>query len=262
MSDKLTRTRDGAIARWTIDDPASRNTLTGEIVEAMLAACADAAADPSLRFVVLSGSDGAFCAGGSLGGFATSIGRPLADGEIDPLIALNMRFGDLLHALCALPQVLIAAVDGPAMGGGFGLACCADFCIASERASFATPEVTLGIVAAQIAPFVWRRLGDRAARQCLLQGQRYSAIEASALGLVDEVAADARVAAAALIERLKAAAPGAVAATKRLLNQLDAAATLDLRVDAAHAFAASLRSPEALDGLAAFGKKRKPRWAE
>jgi isohexenylglutaconyl-CoA hydratase len=258
---KLLRERSGATERWTLNNPTNRNALDDEIVEDLLAACADAVGDPSLRFIVLGGSGGSFCAGGNLGGMAATLGQPLPAGEVDPLIAMNMRFGDLLHALSALPQLLIAAVDGPAFAGGFGLVCCADFVIATPRASFATPEVTLGIAPAQIAPFVWRRLGDRAARQCLLQARRFHAAQAQAIGLVDEIAEDLNAATEAMLQSLRACAPDAVAATKRLLNQLEAHAVKDVRSDAAQAFAASLRSPEAPEGLAAFAKKQAPSWA-
>jgi len=259
---KLVRERDGAVERWSLNNPAHRNAIDEEIVDALLTACADATKDPSLRFVVLSGRGGAFCAGGDLGGLAALVGQPLPAGEIDPLLAMNMRFGDLLHALSALPQWLVAAVDGPAMAGGLGLVCCADVVVATPRASFATPELTLGIAPAQIAPFVWRRLGPRVARQCLLQACRYSAAEAQAIGLVDEIAEDLDAAVAALLLRLRATAPDAVAATKRLLKALDLHAVKDLRIEGARAFAASLRSPEATEGLAAFARKRTPRWAE
>jgi isohexenylglutaconyl-CoA hydratase len=258
---KLERARDGATERWTLNHPATRNALDEEIVEALHAACDAAAADPSLRFIVLGGAGGAFCAGGHLGGFASQVGQPLPAGRTDPLIALNLRFGDLLHRLVALPQLLIAAVDGPAMAGGFGLVCCADFVIATPRASFATPEVTLGIAPAQIAPFVWSRLGDRTARQLLLEGRRFDALEALQVGLVDEIAEDLSTGTGAQLERLKAAAPDAVAATKRLLHTLGSHAVKDLRPQAAQAFAASLRSPEASQGLAAFSKRQAPPWA-
>jgi len=259
---KVVRERAGDVERWSLNNPANRNALDADIVDALLTACADAAKDPSLRFIVLSGRGGAFCAGGDLGGFATLVGKPLPAGEIDPLLAMNMRFGDLLHALSGLPQWLIAAVDGPAMAGGLGLVCCADVVIASPRASFATPEVTLGIVPAQIAPFVWRRLGPRPARQCLLQARRYDADEALAIGLADEIADDLGAAVTAQLVRLRATAPDAVAATKRLLKTLDLHAMKDVRGEGARAFAASLRSPEASEGLAAFAKKRAPRWLE
>lgn len=258
---KVERVRDGATERWTLNHPPTRNALDEEIVDALHAACDDASADPSLRFIVLSGAGGAFCAGGHLGGFASQVGRPLAAGQTDPLLALNLRFGDLLHRLVALPQLLLAAVDGPAMAGGFGLVCCADFVVATPRASFATPEVTLGIAPAQIAPFVWSRLGDRTARQLLLEGRRFDALEALQIGLVDELAEDLAAGTRAQLDRLQAAAPDAVAATKRLLQALGAHAVKDLRQEAARAFAASLRSPEAAQGLAAFAKRHAPPWA-
>ncbi len=261
MPTKFLRNREGALERWIINDPATRNALNNRIVDSMLAACDEAKQDDSLRIIALTGAAGSFCAGGSLDGFASHVGHPLPEGETDPLIEMNIRFGDLLHALCALPQLLIAAVDGPAMGGGFGLVCCADFCIANHRAIFATPEVTLGLVPAQIAPFVWRRLGDRMARHFLLQGQKFSAAEAQAMGLVDQLADDVLAATDDLIERLTLVEPIALAATKRLLNRINAHAVPDVRVEAAQMFAQSLRSPQALHGLHAFAEKRKPGWA-
>lgn len=261
MSDKLQITRSGETEHWTLNDPATRNALTDEVVAALAQACKRAAQDRALRFVVLQGSGGSFCAGGSLGGFAQSIGQALSVGETDPLIAMNAGFGNLLNALCALPQMLLVAVDGPAMGGGLGLVCCGDFVLATPSAVFATPEVTLGIVPAQIAPFVHRRLGDRLARQMLLSGEKYSAQQALALGLVDKVADDLPAALAQQIAVLRRAAPGAVAHTKALLHMLNQAPAQDLTAQAAIKFAASLRSPEAAEGLAAFAGKRKPGWA-
>lgn len=255
--------RQGDTERWTLNDPASRNALSDAMVLGLYEATLRAQSDGTLRVIVLTGAAGAFSAGGSLGSFASAIGRALAPGEDDPLVALNRGFGDALHALCGLPQLLVCAVDGPAMGGGFGLVCCADHVIATRRSAFGTPEVTLGLPPAQIAPFVWQRLGDAAARQCLLQGRVYRAEEAQAIGLVDEVVADDTLD-PALHERLQAlrrAAPGAVAGTKRLLQRLRARMP-DLRDEAAIAFAGALRGPEAAAGLAAFARKQPAPWAE
>lgn len=257
----IDRQRD--VETWALNEPATRNALSDAMVLALFEACLRAKADASLRGVVLTGADGAFCAGGSLGGFASAIGQPLAPGESDPLIALNRGFGDLLHALCGLPQWLLCAVDGPAMGGGFGLACCADVVIATERSAFATPEVTLGLPPAQIAPFVWRRLGDATARQCLLSGTRWTAREAQAVGLVNTVVADDALDAAVAYasKALCRAAPGAVAATKQLLQRLQQPLP-DLRDEAAIAFANALRGPEAAAGLAAFASKQPAPWTK
>ena len=261
--DALLRQCTGHTERWVLNSPATRNSLTAASVGALLDACQAASSDTSLRFIVLTGSDGSFCAGGSLGDFSKLIGQPLAEGEVDPLLAMNQRFGDLLHALTALPQILIAAVDGPAMGGGLGLVCCAEFCVATQRSTFAAPEVTLGLVPAQIAPFAWRRLGDRTARQFMLQGQKLTAVQAKDLGLVDECVDGGEVellaATAALIQSLKSSAPQAVAATKKLWASFTAAP--DIRAAAACAFATSLRGSEAPEGINAFAEKRAPTWA-
>jgi isohexenylglutaconyl-CoA hydratase len=261
MTDKLQITRAGEVEHWTLNDPATRNALTDELVAALRHACARAAADSDLRFVVLQGSGGAFCAGGSLAGFSEAIGQPLPAGQDDPLLALNAGFGALLQTLCALPQMLLVAVEGPAMGGGLGLVCCADWVLAAPTAVFAAPEVTLGVVPAQIAVVVHRRLGDRVARRLLLSGEKLSADQALALGLADELAADLQAAVAQRVGMLRRSAPGAVAHTKALLDMLNQASAHDLPGQAAIKFVANLRSPEAAEGLAAFAGKRKPRWA-
>ena len=253
--------RHGDVERWTLNDPATRNALSDSMVLALFEACLRAQHDATLRVVVLTGAAGAFCAGGSLGSFASAIGQPLPPGETDPLLAANRSFGDVLHALTELPQLLVCAVDGPALGGGFGLVCCADHVIATERSLFGTPEVTLGLPPAQIAPFVWMRLGDAAARQCLLQGRRWLAAEAQSLGLVNDLAADGALEAALhdTLQHLNHAAPGAVASTKRLLQRLRGRVP-DLRDEAALAFAAALRGPEAEAGLVAFARKQPAPW--
>jgi isohexenylglutaconyl-CoA hydratase len=253
--------RQADTERWTLNDPTTRNALSDAMVLGLYEATLRAQKDDTLRVIVLTGAPGAFSAGGSLGHFASAIGQPLQPGEDDPLIPMNRRFGDVLHALCALPQMLVCAVDGAAMGGGFGLLCCADHVIATERSVFGTPEVTLGLPPAQIAPFVWQRLGDAAARQCLLQGRSYRAAEAQTLGLVDELVANDALD-AALRDRVAAmlrTAPRALAISKRLLQHLRDEVS-DLREEAAIAFASALRGPEAASGLAAFAKKQPAPW--
>lgn len=253
----------GCVERWTLNAPASRNALTGDAVAALRAACARAQLDTDLRAVVLQGAGGHFCAGGSLGDFASAIGhRWQGAADADPLLTLNRDFGALLEALCDLPQWVLAAVDGAAMGGGIGLLCCADFVLATPQAVFATPEVTLGIVPAQIAPFVVRRLGEATARNWLLLGQRWTAQEALHAGLVNAVVEGPL--ADAVHERLRTlanAAPGAVAATKQLLraqHTLPLPALLDA---AAQSFAGALRGSEAVAGLGAFAKRQPAPWS-
>ena len=253
----------GCVERWTLNAPDSRNALTGAAVDALRAACTRAQTDTDLRAIVLQGAGGHFCAGGSLGDFASAIGQPWQGAaNADPLATMNREFGALLEALSALPQWLLAAVDGAAMGGGIGLLCCADFVLATPQAVFATPEVTLGIVPAQIAPFVVRRLGDAAARDWLLLGQRWSAQDALRAGLVNAVAEGPL--ADAVQERLRTlalAAPAAVAATKQLLRAQHTLSLPALLDEAAQSFAGALRGSEAGAGLGAFAKRQPAPWS-
>ena len=257
---------NGFMEWWRLNSPQTPNALTDEVVASLSGNCTRAMQDGQLRLIVLTGNGGHFCAGGSLGGFASSIGKPLQTGEIDPLVQLNREFGTLLQQLAALPQLLIAAVQGAAMGGGVGLVCVADWVLADADAVFATPEVTLGIVPAQIAPFVQRRLGDGHARQWLLGGQRWSAQRALEVGLVQVIieADDAEHWQNQLqqqLARLAQAAPAAVAATKQLLAAIPVQ-SLDASLNqGAQAFATALRGAEAAAGLKAFASKEPTPWA-
>ena len=256
---------NGFVEWWRLNSPQTRNALTDEVVQALRDQATRAQKDSLLRVVVLCGNGGHFCAGGSLGGFASSIGSPLPAGAQDPLVEVNREFGHLLQQLAELPQLLIAAVQGAAMGGGVGLVCVADWVVADQQAVFATPEVTLGIVPAQIAPFVLRRLGDGLARQWLLGGQRWTASQAQQAGLVQAViqATDAVHWQSQLQQQLvicAQAAPQAVAATKRLLAA-SGGPSLDASLNqGAQAFASALRSAEAGAGLKAFSSKQPAPW--
>ena len=257
---------NGFVEWWRLNSPQTRNALTDEVVQALLQNCQRAAQDAQLRVVVLSGNGGHFCAGGSLGDFASSIGKPLESAQVlDPLVKVNREYGRLLQQLAGLPQLLIAAVQGAAMGGGVGLVCVADVVVADKAAVFGTPEVTLGIVPAQIAPFVLRRLGEARARQWLLCGQRWSAAQAYEAGLVQILVnasdgADWQSQLQRQIDLCAQAAPAAVAATKKLLADIPAQ-SLDASLNqGAQAFASALRGAEAGAGLSAFSHKQPAPW--
>ena len=130
---KLRTLRQGGFLFLTLDDAPTRNALSPEMVAELQAAIVAAAADATLRAVVLRGAQGFFCAGGSMGNFQKSQQSAAAAGEADPIAANNRRFGDFMIALARLPKVLVAVVEGAAMGGGFGLACAADIVLARTR---------------------------------------------------------------------------------------------------------------------------------
>src|SRR4029079_17645724 len=115
--------------------------------------------------------------------------RPLP--ELRNLIArTNRRVGDLLVAIQGAVQPVIAAIEGSTMGGGIGLVCVSDVALALEDAHFGLPETGLGLLPAQIAPFVVRRVGLTQARRLMLTGARFDGREAARIGLVHVVCAD------------------------------------------------------------------------
>jgi isohexenylglutaconyl-CoA hydratase len=261
---KLHTLRQGGFLYLTLDDAATRNALSPEMVQELQTVIDAAAADATLRAVVLRGANGFFCAGGSMGNFQEGLKAEQTQGGIDPIATSNRRFGDFMIALARLPKVLVAVVEGAAMGGGLGLACVADIALAREDAKFALSETTLGLVPAQIAPFVVARIGQTSARRLALSGERIDGIEALRIGLVDFVAEDTTALEArllAVLQGIARCAPGANSATKALLQEcaeVDLGPILDR---AARSFARQMRS-EGAEGVAAFRDKRDAAWVE
>jgi len=261
---KLRTLRQGGFLYLTLDDARTRNALSPEMVEELTAALAAAAADATLRAVVLRGANGFFCAGGSVDNFQKRQQSAAVTEESDPIAANNRRFGEFMIGLARLPKVLVAVIEGAAMGGGVGLACAADIVLARRDAKFALSETTLGLVPAQIAAFVVARIGQARARRLALAGERIDAIEAARIGLVDFVADDATALEArllAILQGIARCAPGANAATKALLQEcaeVDLGPILDR---AARLFARQMRG-EGAEGVAAFRDKRDAAWVE
>lgn len=246
----------------TLNRPDTRNALAPEVVAELAQAVCLAKSDANVRAVVLRGAQGFFCAGGNVGNFQARLDADV--GAHDPVAARNREFGHFMQRLSALPVPVIAVVEGAAMGGGMGLACAADLVLATADAKFALSETSLGIIPAQIAPFVMARLGPRAALRLGLFGERVSGDAAVALGLVDALAADSKALDALLAQwltRLCACAPGANRALKPLLRRCGRERDNEgeLLDEAAHLFAACMRS-EGAEGIAAFREKRSAAW--
>jgi methylglutaconyl-CoA hydratase len=157
---------------------------------------------------------------------------------------------------------VIARVQGPAIGGGAGLVAACDVAVCAEDATFAFPEVRLGLLPAVISLVVLPRIGGAAARRWFLTGERFGAAEARAMGLVHEVVPSSQLVARAeaLAGEVSKGAPGALRAAKRLLRELPGM-DRDAAVRHVVELIASVRvGPEAQEGLAAFLEKRPPRW--
>ena len=170
-----------------------------------------------------------------------------------------------MSAVSAAPQPVIAAVEGSVMGGGIGIVCASDVALASADARFGLPETGLGLIPAQIAPFVVQRVGLTHARRLMVTGARVDAAEAVQLGLVHELCADSAALDAALervLEQIRRCAPRANAATKQLVLNASGRALETVLDEAALVFADASLGEEAREGTLAFVQKRLPKWAE
>ena len=252
----------GSYVYITLDSPTTRNALTDEMVNGIQDAITHAESHPDTRALILRGAAHTFCAGGDFSNFRALMAAPAPPTAPDPIATFNRAFGAMLERLQACAMPTIAIVEGAAMGGGCGLAAACDFVLAASTAQFGMPEVTLGLPPAQIAPFIAARLGSGAALRLMLTGRRITAAQALACGLADEVAEpdalDARL--HALLTDLGRAEPAALRATKAIVQRCQHQTLGDTLDFASHAFAASLRSGTAAEGIAALTTKRQAQW--
>ena len=187
--------------------------MTPAMQSELIAAMQDAARS-HCRVLVLQGAGSAFCAGLDLSTLQSMAGK-----SADEYRADAERIGKLFRTLYELPMPTIAVVQGPAIGGGAGLATICDFTLAAPSAKFGYTEVRIGFVPALVSAFLALQIGDKRSRDLLLTGRLFDAVEAHRLGLVNELldpdALDARV--QSLAAELAANSPQSLAATKRLL---------------------------------------------
>ncbi len=246
----------------TLNRPQKRNAMNSALVKEMMAVFDSIHDDRSVRAVVLQGAEGTFCAGGDISG--------MNDGEADvsPEQAawnFNRSFGHMITQVNSAPQVVITLLEGAVLGGGFGLACISDIAIADKSAMLSMPETGLGIIPAQIAPFVVARIGLTQARRLALLGERVDGETATQLGISHYLtegreAMNAQL--ADVLKKVRRCAPQANADTKTLMLQVGVVEHEALLDGAADMFSASLRRDEGQEGTKAFMEKRKPFWAQ
>ena len=247
----------------TLNRPEVRNAMSSAMVREISAVMEAVRDDRAVRVVLLRGAGGHFCAGGDIKDMAaTAEAAPAPDGP-DPVAAANRAFGRMLSAVEAMPQAVVALLEGSVMGGGFGLACVADVVLATPTVVFRLPETGLGLPPAQIAPFLVRRVGLSHARRLAVTGATVDGASALALGLVHELCRDAaalEARAADVVKQVTRCAPSALAATKQIVLSAGSASLESLLDDAAARFAVAARGPEGAEGMRAFLEKRPPSW--
>lgn len=253
--------KHGWLTIW-LNQPENRNALSDALVAELASVLNSIRDDRTVRGITLRGRGGVFCAGGDLKNFKDNL---QSSSNRAATVEMSMRAAEIFDLVNTAPQVVIVLIEGAAMAGGFGLACCADVVICESTARFAMTETAIGLAPAQISPFVIQKIGYATGRRLMLTAARFDGIEAHRLGFADFTADNVEgleAIEAQIRKQVLGAAPGAVAATKKLLSQIAGKERGEVIQIAAENFADRLASDEAKEGITSFLEKRKPIWAE
>lgn len=246
-SDTATIEIESGVATITMDDPERRNALSAELVRSLDAHLVAADADPDVRVIVLTNTGTTFCAGADLKA---------------PPGARTGGMVDVLRRILDSPTPVIGRIAGHCMGGGVGLAAACDISVISDDAEVGFTEVRIGVAPAMISVVCLPKMRRADAMELFLSGERIPASRAVEVGLfnrtapahqLDEVVDE-------VVQRVVAGGPNALAASKRLVNEVP-----DLDREAAFAMTEQLSSAlfqadEAAEGIAAFREKRPAPW--
>ena len=247
------------VATVTLNRALRRNAFNAELIAALHEAFETLHGAEGVRVVFLRGAGGTFSAGADLEWMRDAIDRTEADNRDDAY-----QMARMLKSLWDIPALTVALVQGGAFGGGAGLAAACDLAVATADAKFSFSEVRLGIIAATISPYVVGAVGPREARGLFATGRLFDAAYAEKVGLVTEVVADAEALEAArerIAAEMMACAPGAVADSKRLVDDVAYQPIEDVMDETAKRIARARIGDEGQEGVRAFLEKRKPSWA-
>ena len=207
----------------TLNRPQVKNALNPTLIGELRTVFQNLRDRRDIKVVILRGAGGTFCAGADLKNMEQSFTEKPRLGEKDPIALNNREYGTFLEMVNTTPQVVVAAVEGYAIAGGFGLLCVSDVAICTEDAGFAMSETAIGIVPAQIAPFVAARIGVPQTRHLALTAARFKGPEALRLGIAHHLVKDSAALDAKLEEILKQidrCAPLANALTKAVVMKV------------------------------------------
>lgn len=259
MADLIRETRDGhGVATLWLARAEKHNALSAEMLTELEAAAHALAARDDVRVVVLAAEGKSFCAGGDLAWMQAQFAMDAATRRVE-----SARIATALGALYALPQPLIGRVQGNAFGGGLGLAAVCDVTLGADHIRMGLTEVRLGLIPANIGPYVLARMGAVRAAEVFMNGRLFDAAEAVRLGLLTRAVPTDMLdrAVAAEVAPYLACAPGAVRDAKRLLRHLSGGVDGAAVEHAIDALSARWETAEAQAGIAAFLDKRPAPWA-
>jgi methylglutaconyl-CoA hydratase len=209
---------EGAVRVLELNRPEKRNALNDELIDALKAALRGADQNDGLRAIVIRGAGKDFCSGADLASI-----QKIATASFEENVEDARSLAELFLLIRGVRVPVIAAVHGRALAGGCGLASACDLVVATRSARFGYPEVKIGFVPAMVAAILRRNLGEKRSFELLTQGFEFSAEEANAIGLVNDIFEDEafEVAAIEYASRYEKVSGSAVQMTKRLLYDID-----------------------------------------
>ena len=245
------------VATLTLNRPEKHNAMSAQMLAELTEAAAQLGADDAVRVVVLTGAGKSFCAGGDLAWMQAQ-----RDLDRATRAAEAGKLAIMLGALNSLPKPLIGKLQGNAFGGGVGMASVCDVAIGVDSLKMGLTETRLGIIPATIGPYVIARMGEGRARRVFMSARLFGAAEAVELGLLARVVPTADLDAAVEAEVIPylSCAPGAVAAAKKLAQDLGGLASEQAVAMSIEALADRWETEEAAEGIDAFFDKRKAAW--
>jgi methylglutaconyl-CoA hydratase len=248
---------DPPSASITLNRPQVRNALSPDLVMDFHSALDRVEARDDVAAVIVTGEGKAFCGGADLKVLQEMTAQSAEEARQDSQALMN--FFRRIHEF---PKPVIAAVNGPAMAGGCGLASVCDIVVAAEDAVFGYPEVRVGFVPALVAVFLVRICGEKKARELLLTGRVFSAQEAQEVGLVNHVVAQQSLLEKAreLAREISNNSPNAVRLTKELMKDLQGLSLEKGLVAALHLNALIRTTEDFKEGVSSFLEKRRPKW--
>jgi len=252
---KIRVAEDGPITRVTLFNPERRNAIGPQMINELLYALDDAHADDDIRAIVITGEGKAFCAGGDFAQMSGGAG----DG---PQLPPKGDYVDLLLAMTKTEKPIVARVNGPAMGGGLGIVAASTFAIASTDAKLGTPEIDVGLFPMMIMAVLARLVPRRKLLEMMLFGQKLSAEEALAAGIVNRAVHpdDLDNAVKAVTAQVVAKSPKTIALGLTAFAKQDDMALADALPMLRTSLAEFLATDDAREGLMAFMEKRAPQW--
>ncbi len=248
---------EGDVTVVTLHRPELHNAFNQEMISELTQAFTQLSKDPKIRVILLTGAGNSFCAGADLHWM-----KKMARYSAKENVADAKRFHRMLLTIYRCSKPTLALVNGAAIGGGVGLVAAVDMALAHADAVFGFSEVRIGLIPAVISPFVLRKIGEGEAHEYFLTGERFSAMRAHQMGLVQYcgTAEEVREKLEQKISLLSSVAPQAVGESKKLIEKVSQTPLEQVGSFTAKMIAARRASPEGREGMNAFLNKRPPKW--